>query len=167
VKGEVQMMSGVSESTGLTSTVELKGHLIDSLTLSKVIDLVQQLGGDYRLNDIRIGSLKKDISAINMTLMANDEATLQTLLAAIAPYGATPEKNDDVKPLVCEQDGICPEEAYRVKLPRQAHVAGAWRALPNGGAWTLVLDGEKPVMKPVSDLRQGDQVVSGTHGLQW
>jgi hypothetical protein len=167
VKGELQMMSGVSKPAGLTTTVELKGHLIDSLTLSKVIDLVQQLGGDYRLNDIRIGSLKKDISAISMTLIARDEQSLQQLLTAITPYGATPEENDAVNTLVCKQDGVCPEEAYQVKLPQRAHVGGNWKELSNGGTWVLALDGDHPVMKPVTELRQGDRLVSGTHGLQW
>lgn len=161
------MMSGVSGPAGLTTTVELKGHLIDSLTLSKVIDRVQQLGGDYRLNDIRIGSLKKDISAISMTLIAQDAQSLQQLLAAITPYGATPEENDAVNTIVCSQEGVCPDEAYVVKLPKQAHVDGAWKPLSNGGQWVLVLDGGQPVMKPVSKLHQGDLLVCGTHGLQW
>lgn len=161
------MMSGVSGPAGLTTTVELKGHLIDSLTLSKVIDRVQQLGGDYRLNDIRIGSLKKDISAISMTLIAKDAQSLQQLLTAITPYGATPEENDAVNTMVCSQDGVCPDEAYVVRLPQQAHVEGAWKALTNGGQWVLALNDGQPMMKPVSQLRKGDLLVCGTHGLQW
>ena len=102
-----------------------------------------------------------------MTLMANDEATLQQLLTAIAPYGAKPEENDSVNTLACPQDGVSPEGAYLVKLPQRAHVEGTWKTLANGGQWVLALDGGQPVMKPVMELRKGDTVVRGTHGLQW
>ncbi len=160
-------MSGASGSVGLTTTVELKGHLIDSLTLSKVIDTVQQLGGDYRLNDIRVGSLKKDISSINMTLIAPDHQVLAKLLEAITPYGAVPGDQDQPETLTCEQDGVLSPNAYTVKLPQRVHHLESWLPVENGGAWTLVLESGQAHMRPVSQLCKGDVLVSGTHGLQW
>jgi hypothetical protein len=162
-------MSGVSgSSVGLSAGVELKGHLIDSLTLSKVIDLVQQLGGDYQLNDIRVGSLKKDISSINMTLHASNQAIMDQLLAAIAPYGAVVGSDqEEPQTVTCEQAGRLPEGVFGVKMPRRVYYQGGWQDVANGGLWALVLEGSSPRVKPVSDLRQGDKLVSGTHGLQW
>jgi len=160
-------MSGTSGSVGLSTTVELKGHLIDSLTLSKVIDVVQQLGGDYHLNDIRVGSLKKDISSINMTLMAPNQQVMAQLMEAITPYGAVPGDQDEPEILTCEQDGQLPKAAYSVKLPQRVHHRGEWVPVQNGGAWALILEQGQARMKPVSELRQGDVLISGTHGLQW
>ena len=34
--------------------VELTGHIIDSLTLAKVIDKIQMTGFDYQVNDLRV-----------------------------------------------------------------------------------------------------------------
>jgi hypothetical protein len=164
----MEVMSGISgEATALTRTVELKGHLIDSLTLSKVIDRVQQLGGDYRLNDIRIGSLKKDITAINMTLSAPDEALLKAILEMLTPYGAFPAEQENVSTVVCDADGQAPESAYQVKLPTQAHVDGNWIPVAQGGVWVMVLNGNEAVMKPLSAVRRGDALVRGTQGLHW
>jgi hypothetical protein len=92
---------------------------------------------------------------------------MQQLLAAIMPYGATPEENEAVNTIVCLQDGVCPDEAYMVKLPQQAHVDGRWKTLTSGGVWALVLERGDPTMKPVAELRKGDILVRGTHGLQW
>jgi len=161
-------MSGVTGSVGLSAGVELKGHLIDSLTLSKVIDLVQQLGGDYQLNDIRVGSLKKDISAINMTLYASTQQVMEQLLAAIAPYGAVVGSDqEEPQTATCQQAGQLPVDAFGVKLPKRVYCQGGWQDVANGGLSALVLEGGTPRIKPVAELKQGDVLVSGTHGLQW
>lgn len=160
-------MSGTSGSVGLNTTVELKGHLIDSLTLSKVIDTVQQLGGDYRLNDIRVGSLKKDISSINMTLIAPTAQIMTQLLEAITPYGAVSGDQEEPDTLTCSENGVLPKEAYAVKLPQRVHHQGQWVTVENGGTWALILKNGQARMKPVGELQQGDVLLSGTHGLQW
>lgn len=159
-------MSGSIEQAALTRTVELKGHVIDSLTLSKVIDLVQQLGGDYRLNDIRVGSLKKDVSSLNLTLMAPDTTTMKQLLEAVVPYGAVAEASD-AEIVVCQKAGVLPEEAYLVKLPRKVRQKGQWVSVEDGGAWTLRLQDGQAQLVAVGQLQVGDQVVRGTHGLDW
>lgn len=159
-------MSGSIEQAVLTRTVELKGHVIDSLTLSKVIDLVQQLGGDYRLNDIRVGSLKKDVSSLNLTLLAPDANTLNQLLEAVVPYGAVVEASD-AETVSCQKAGVLPEEAYLVKLPKQVLQNGTWVSVEGGGDWTLRLHQGKAQLVPVVSLQVGDPVVRGTHGLDW
>lgn len=160
-------MNGVSETSGSTASIELKGHLIDSLTLSKVIDRVQQLGGDYRLNDIRIGGLKKDVSSIHMTLMAPDAETLESLKEAILPYGAHPDDGQDAMTAVCQHAGVSSEEAYAVKVPEKVFYGGRWIPVERGGSLALVIQDDKARMIPVTELKQGDMLVIGSHGLQW
>lgn len=159
-------MSGLTGQASLARTVELKGHVIDSLTLSKVIDRVQQLGGDYRLNDIRVGSVKKDVSALNLTLLAPDAATMGRLMEAVLPYGAVAEETD-AELVICEQDGVLPDEAYEIRLPRTIRQGGQELPVTGGGEWTLTLRNGQAQMIPVAQLRQGDTVVRGTHGLDW
>ena len=161
-------MSGVQESEGLSVTVELKGHLIDSLTLSKVIDLVQHLEGDYHLNDIRVGSHKKDISSINMTLYAPNEGTMDHILEVIAHYGVAPvDEHPTVKTIVCDRAGHLPDGAFEATWPRRVFHQGEWKELDNGGLWTVVLNNGSGDMKRVSELQPGDVLISGTQGLQW
>jgi hypothetical protein len=159
-------MSGLTDQAGLARTVELKGHVIDSLTLSKVIDRVQQLGGDYRLNDIHVGSLKKDISAINLTLIAPDAETMNALMEAVAPYGAVAESTD-AETISCEQAGVLPEDAYRVKLPQTVRWNGQALCIDKGGDWALVIKEGQAQMVSASTVLPGDCLVRGTHGLDW
>ena len=42
--------------------VELRGHIIDSLLLPKVLDVITELGGSYRIQDITIGQTRQDQS---------------------------------------------------------------------------------------------------------
>ncbi|WP_373532993.1 hypothetical protein [Vampirovibrio sp.] len=159
-------MSGLTEQAGLARTVELKGHVIDSLTLSKVIDRVQQLGGDYRLNDIHVGSLKKDISAINLTLLAADANTMNALMEAVAPYGAVAESTD-AETIACEQAGALPEEAYRVRLPQKIRWNGQTLSVGQGGDWALAIKNGQAHMISAAQVLPGDLLVRGTHGLDW
>ena len=153
---------------GLSATVELQGHLIDSLTLSKVIDRVQQLGGDYQLNDIRLGSLKKDITYVNMTLLAESQSVMDQLVEAIAPYGVVVGLDrEEAKTITCEADGHLPVGAYEVRLPKRVFRNGGWQDVNNGGPWALVLQDGKLCMKQASELHRGEALICGTSGLQW
>ncbi len=163
-------MEGVSTRAAQSSrTLEFKGHLIDSLTLSKIADQIQAAGGQYALNDIRIGSLRKDISSVNLTVFAENEEQLNALLQALAPYGASLSGSANADVVTCQQDGRLPDEAFSVKLPQRVFYDNQWFDLNAGDALALVIDaarGEARLQK-TADLRQGDRVVSGTHGVAW
>ena len=42
--------------------IEVKGHIIDSLILTKIFDGVMDLDGEFELLDIKIGKRKRDES---------------------------------------------------------------------------------------------------------
>jgi len=45
-----------------SSEIELQGHLIDSLILTKVFDGIMDHGGSFEVLDIQVGKKKKDES---------------------------------------------------------------------------------------------------------
>ena len=45
-----------------TETIELEGHIVDSLLLAKVLDLVLEAGADYRITSFDIGRTNLDPS---------------------------------------------------------------------------------------------------------
>lgn len=162
-------MDGVSQDNWPEQTVELRGHLIDSLTLAKVIDRIQADGGDYRLNDIRIGTLKKDISSVNMTVFAQDGAALKMLLDDIAHYGAAPSGNVNVEVMPCPADGVLPDAAFCVKLPSRVLYEGQWLDLHAGEAMAIVVDPDSGTarLEKTALVRKGTFVASGTQGIEW
>jgi hypothetical protein len=164
-------MTGVfsqPSQTEATATIELKGHLIDSLTLSKVIDRIQALGGDYRLNDIQIGSLKKDISSVNLTLLATDAQKLAELKEELSHYGAVVTSEINAEFVQCTKNGEVPEEAFILKAPKRVFYEGRWFSL-NWEDVVVVFDPaqEKARLEQVGQVKAGTSVVVGTQGLEW
>ena len=70
-----------------SEVVELTGHIIDSLLLAKVLDLIVDSGADYRLVHLEIGKTSVDLSRASIEVVA-DDATLPTLLDALQVHGA-------------------------------------------------------------------------------
>lgn len=66
--------------------VTLSGHLMDSLTLCKVLECIESHGGDYALNTLTIGRTRKEFSFAAITVMAPDNATLEAIIAALQPH---------------------------------------------------------------------------------
>jgi len=46
----------------MRTEVELRGHIIDSLTLPKVLDAIMEMGGDYEILELKVGKTKNDES---------------------------------------------------------------------------------------------------------
>ena len=42
--------------------VEVEGHIIDSLVLAKILDVIVNTGADYRLLDVQVGRTNADRS---------------------------------------------------------------------------------------------------------
>jgi hypothetical protein len=162
-------MRGVPNQAQVSQTIEFKGHLIDSLTLSKIADHIEQLKGSYELNDIRIGIHRQDISAINITVFAESEAKLKDIFDDLKPYGAVSSGESSVELAVCAESGELPEHAFSVRLPQKVFLNGTWLPLEEGQALTLVIDSSKGTVRlsKVEDLCQGEQVVIGNHGIVW
>ena len=63
-----------------TREVNLSGHIIDSLTLPKTLDLIMDMGGDFEILDVNIGKQKKDVSHAKIRVIGNDESHLGEIL---------------------------------------------------------------------------------------
>lgn len=86
--------------TAVMTTIDLTGHLFDSLTLSTVMDTINGAGGTFKITHLEIGQSKHAISNVRMELHADDDQTLQTIKDQLAPYTAkTPVSFGDNKPV--------------------------------------------------------------------
>jgi len=66
-------------------TIEFQGHLMDSLTLSKAMDTIQNHNGDFQLDELTIGSAKRDVSYARVTVFAETGETLEAIMKALQP----------------------------------------------------------------------------------
>ena len=154
----------------MRAILELSGHIIDSLTLAKVIDKIQQFGLDYQITDLRIGRRKHDVSVAQFSLWAEHREDLEKALEELAAHGAHPVKAEPVSTVPCSENGVLPAGGYvRGNPPIEVLVNGYWVAVDrHGTAMTVIVDEKSGSARLVRirELRVGDCVVVGTDGLR-
>src|SRR5438067_1692498 len=115
-----------------TEVVEIEGHIIDSLTLAKVLDMVLAAGADYRLLDVEIGRTATDPSRARIEITAADDDALATLLGELQAQGANPVGGGDADLVAAEIDGVLPAGFYSTtNLPTSVRIEGRWVPVEN------------------------------------
>jgi lysine-ketoglutarate reductase/saccharopine dehydrogenase-like protein (TIGR00300 family) len=149
--------------------VEIEGHIIDSLILAKVMDLILAAGADYRVLEVEIGKTNTDLSRARLEVSAADADTLQSLLDELQVHGANRVTTTDADLLAAERDGVFPAGFYSTtNLPTSVRVGGRWiDVLQPEMDCGLVYDRQgRMTTVPMHRVRTGDLVVVGTEGVR-
>jgi lysine-ketoglutarate reductase/saccharopine dehydrogenase-like protein (TIGR00300 family) len=152
-----------------TEVVEVEGHIIDSLILAKVMDVVLAAGADYRVLDVDIGRTNVDTSRARLEVRADDEAVLDALLVELQAHGANRVSQQDAELVACDRDGVLPVGFYSTtNLPTSVRLAGRWVDVENPEMdCGIVVSPEGRVRTaPMHRVRVGDRVVVGNEGIR-
>ncbi len=71
-----------------SGVIELHGHIIDSLTLSKVLDEILDAGADFDTEALIVGKNRRDPSYARVRITAPSQKRLSELLDRVALLGA-------------------------------------------------------------------------------
>jgi len=71
-----------------SETVILRGHIIDSLILPKVLDQILTQGGDFKIGEIKIGQNRVDQSFARIEITAPSQEVLDSLITRLREQGA-------------------------------------------------------------------------------
>ena len=71
--------------------VELEGHIVDSLLLAKVLDLVIESEADYRIVSFDLGRTNVDPSRAVIEISVADDTALEALLEQLQVDGVAAE----------------------------------------------------------------------------
>src|SRR5260370_28713456 len=63
-----------------TARLVLKGHIIDSMILPQVMDLVMDLGGNFTIEELKVGQHKTDTSLCRMEVVASSAEQLDRIV---------------------------------------------------------------------------------------
>jgi len=110
-----------------TARLVLKGHIIDSMTLPQIMDLVMDLGGNFTIEELKVGQHKTDTSLCRMEVVASSAEQLDRIVRQARALGATAESELPAKlePVVAE--GVFPEGFYSTSnLPTEVLIDGDW-----------------------------------------
>ncbi|SEL49067.1 TIGR00300 family protein [Blastococcus sp. DSM 46786] len=160
----------------VTATVTVTGHLMDTGILGRVLDDVLEYGGDYRITDLDLGREHADESTALIEIRADDTERLERILMRVQVHGANAVDPGTATTRPAPADGVFPDDFYSTtNLETLVRLDGEWLRVRNpemdcglvvtseeGGA-----GGQVTVRTvPVSDVRAGDAVVCGAHGVR-
>jgi lysine-ketoglutarate reductase/saccharopine dehydrogenase-like protein (TIGR00300 family) len=155
-----------------STTVQLTGHLMDTGILARVLDDVLEYGGDYRIESLELGRQHGDESSARVAVSAGDTELLDRILMRIQVHGANAVDPGTATLRPAPADGVFPEDFYSTtNLETLVRLDREWlrveRPEMDCGLVVEERDGT-PVVRtlPVSDVRAGQQVVCGAHGVR-
>ena len=148
--------------------IEVRGHLIDSLILTKIFDGVMDLGGEFEVKKIQIGKKKKDESYAKIRVIGNNQKHLDTILQLVYREGATAKIQKEVTLKPASKNFVMPDNFYSTTNNNtQIFLKGKWIQVDNMMMdKCIVVKGNKATCVPILDLRKGDKIVVGEEGLR-
>jgi len=148
--------------------VEIRGHIIDSLLLPKVLDLVLNQGGRFDIEECRIGSRRVDPSVARIRVTAPDADTMSRILNSLIAQGATLPEADAAKFVQADIAGTFPEGFYATSNhPTQVSIGGKWVDVSHQEMdVAVVLEDGQPRCMAMADVQVGMPVLVGYHGVR-
>ena len=150
-----------------TETIEVTGHIVDSLLLAKILDTILDAGCDYEISDVRIGKTSLDPSSARIAVTGDDGA-LGPLLDELQVHGANRTAQVDARLEPAERDGVLPAGFYSTtNLASDVRVDGTWVPVgnPEMDCALVVVPGAARTV-PMHRVRAGDLVVVGSDAVR-
>jgi len=148
--------------------IEMQGHLIDSQMMTRVLDKIMDMGGEFEIKNFQIGQKKNDTSYVQITVTGEDEAHLDRILLELHALGARLVEMEDVKTGVSPGDMVVPRGFYSTtNHPTYVRYQGSWVEVEhNHMDCQVVLQDGRAICTPIGHIKKGDRVVIGTSGVK-
>jgi len=148
--------------------VEVRGHLIDSLILTKIFDGIMDLGGEFEVLKIRIGRRKKDASYAKLRIQGKSKKHLEDILELVYREGATAKIQKEVNLKTATKDMVMPEDFYSTTNNHtQIFYKGRWIDVDNIMMdKCIVVRTNKAECVPIRSIRKGDKIVVEEEGIR-
>jgi lysine-ketoglutarate reductase/saccharopine dehydrogenase-like protein (TIGR00300 family) len=150
--------------------IEVKGHLIDSMILTKIFDKVMDLKGDFQVLEFIVGKKKRDPSYARLLVRGRDQQHLDELLESVYREGAQPISVQQVMLEPAVQDMVMPDSFYSTtNNATQVFYNSSWIDVDNMMMdKCIVLDRQKmsAECKMIRDVKKGDSIVVGERGVR-
>jgi len=115
------------EPSGAAEEVEVRGHIIDSLLLPKILDRILQMEGTFEIRECQIGARRIDPSYARIVIRAETRAKLDEILGDLVEHGASAVDPEDARTVPSDIAGAFPEDFYSTTNQRtQVRLAGQW-----------------------------------------
>ena len=150
--------------------IEVKGHLIDSMILTRIFDKIMDLKGDFQVLEFSVGKKKKDSSYARLLIQGNDRDHLHQILESVYREGAQPVSVQEVMLEPADEDMVMVDNFYSTtNNATQIYYDGLWINVQEMMMdKCIVVDTERKaaVCKMIRDIKKGDMMVVGEQGVR-
>ncbi|WP_296880987.1 TIGR00300 family protein [uncultured Methanobrevibacter sp.] len=150
--------------------IELSGHIIDSLMLTKTMAIIMDKGGEFDILEIDVGRKKSDVSRAKIEVSAESPELLNSILDELSVLGASIDEIKEVNLISSTKDKVAPEGFYS-SSNHTTHIYynGNWMLVEDIEMdCVVVVDEDVPraYVKPIADVKSGDKIVVGLDGVR-
>lgn len=157
-------------STKYTQIIEVTGHLIDSMILTRIFDKIMDFEGEFEVEEFRIGRKKKDVSYARLLVKGKNKTHLQNMLKELYRDGAIPIKLDFIQTDLAPQNMVLPNNFYSTtNNPTKIFFEGEWINVENqmmDKAIKLYPKEKRAICTPIREIKKGDIIVISDSGIK-
>ncbi|MEX0764444.1 MAG: TIGR00300 family protein [Nitrosopumilaceae archaeon] len=148
--------------------VEVHGHLIDSMILTKIFDIIMDLNGEFQVQEFKVGKRKKDESHTKLLIQATSQKHLDDILESVYREGATSRIQQRVILKPAPKDMVMPDNFYSTTNNRtDIFHKGKWVKVENMMMdKCIVVRANRALCTPIREIKKGDMIVVGEKGIR-
>ena len=150
--------------------IEVRGHLIDSMILTRIFDSIMDLQGDFQVLEFTVGKKKGDPSYARLLVKGKNKEHLGSILEQVYREGAQPISVKETRLEPAPRDMVMPDDFYSTtNNATQVYYRGQWIDVQNMMMdKCIVVDIRRKTAecKMVRDVVKGDMVVIGEQGVK-
>lgn len=150
--------------------IEVKGHLIDSMVLTRIFDKIMDLGGDFNVLEFTIGKKKNELSYARLRVNGKNRKHLDHILETIYIEGAQPVMVEKVILKPAPRDMVMPSNFYSTtNNSTQVYYSNDWIEVGNmmmDKCIVVDIDSKTAACKMIRDVQKGDMIVVGERGVR-
>ena len=148
--------------------VEVSGHLIDSMILTKIFDKIMNRGGEFEILKLTVGKKKMDSSFAKLLVTGKNAKHLKEITDDIHREGAIPHNEKQVKLKKASKDMVLPDNFYST--------TNNDTSIFHNNVWIqvesqmmdkcIVVKKNKAFCVPIRDVKKGDLIVVDDIGVK-
>jgi len=148
--------------------IEVKGHLIDSLILTKIFDIIMDLNGEFQVQEFTVGKRKKDESYAKIIIQGKSQQHLDQILEAVYREGATSKIQQEITLKLAPKDMVMPDDFYSTTNNHtEVFYKAKWVKVENMMMdKCVVVKSNRAFCTPIRQVKKGDTIVVGERGIR-
>jgi len=150
--------------------IEVEGHLIDSMILTKILDAIMDLQGSFEILEFNVGKRKEDQSYARIEIYGESQEHLDSILRDVFRLGATVPETLEVRYSPAPRDMVLPDDFYSTTHhSTSVYMGGCWvevEELMMDKQIVVEPDAGRARCKPIRLVEEGDLVVTGERGIR-